>query len=588
MGDPYGSLARETIQNSLDAAEPGSQEPVEVRFRIIYCSPEDIGANELTGIFTRCADRQTDGSKEQKFFELGRKELRENRIAVLEISDKNTTGLTNRRWKALVKERGSSENREGAGGSFGIGKHAPFAVSKLRTVFYWSLVEDAKAYKELFQGKAILTSHADQDGDMRQGTGFWGVKDGCREIQDEDEDIPDLFRFPFGQDVPGTSVYVMGFSKTMEQSWSQKMIRSVICNFFYSISERRLKIRIKPEEHFSELEISGDSLGRTFELLVANRGFENDREIEKAKFYWMLSREERAEKREKEIPGLGVCRLLVQTNGLPSSSGWLKRVGIVRGSGMMITDEQPKLKRFRGVDDFLALCICEDTAGNQLLREMENPQHNRFEPERILAGDRRRKATGALDKLVEWIRECVEEIAGRQARGEPEHLGELAQFLPDPEPAEDLPGDNREERDLDGGQEVSGGRSLPAVAPRDDDKDGDDDVTADPSSEAGGESGQTHERAGVREGIAKPSSLSNVRVRPPSSQDPAERRVSFTTHTDGRLSIRIYAAGDSDFQEMEIHRENITAQKNGRNHITFRANEALGKSALIVKAYEAT
>ena len=40
-------------------------------------------------------------------------------------------------WHRLVKMTGqSAKNSNTAGGSYGIGKHAPFAVSGLRTIFY--------------------------------------------------------------------------------------------------------------------------------------------------------------------------------------------------------------------------------------------------------------------------------------------------------------------------------------------------------------------------------------------------------------------------------------------------------------------
>ena len=47
-GSPYSSLARETIQNSLDARATSDQ-PVHVSFEMIELSPEDVGQAELSG-----------------------------------------------------------------------------------------------------------------------------------------------------------------------------------------------------------------------------------------------------------------------------------------------------------------------------------------------------------------------------------------------------------------------------------------------------------------------------------------------------------------------------------------------------------
>ncbi len=178
LGARMGSLARETIQNSLDAHD-GGEKPVHVSFEIRSlevnrgCDP--FGRDELRQALTACRERAAQDEDQRAEGELAAALalLETGQVSCLRISDENTTGLTDRNWKALVKMQGLSVKQPGndALGSHGIGKYAPFAVSPLRTVFYWtSFQEDGKAVEKL-QGKSVLMTHDGPHGPT-QGTGF--------------------------------------------------------------------------------------------------------------------------------------------------------------------------------------------------------------------------------------------------------------------------------------------------------------------------------------------------------------------------------------------------------------------------------
>ena len=191
-GSPLSSLARETIQNSLDARKEETK-PVEVVFELASAVPDEIGGHELADAFLSCieqADADGDPSVHDAL-EAARAAL-QRRIRCLRVSDRNTTGLLGKNWHALIKMQGLSQKPgiEGAGGSHGIGKYAPFAVSSLRTVFYWTCYEEDTVPIEKFQGKAVLMSHQNEH-TKTQGTGFYGVKQNCEEMT---EAIPEVFR----------------------------------------------------------------------------------------------------------------------------------------------------------------------------------------------------------------------------------------------------------------------------------------------------------------------------------------------------------------------------------------------------------
>ena len=52
-GTPHSSLARETIQNSLDARD-SYDHPVDVSFEMIELSPDDMGRVELSAAIDAC------------------------------------------------------------------------------------------------------------------------------------------------------------------------------------------------------------------------------------------------------------------------------------------------------------------------------------------------------------------------------------------------------------------------------------------------------------------------------------------------------------------------------------------------------
>ncbi len=163
-GARIGSLARETIQNSLDAHDQGAK-AVHMSFEVLSLdAPDDsFGRAELRrAIESRRVRAQADedhGAVGGLTRALGL--LDSGEVAYLRISDRNTTGLTDRHWKALVKVKGLSVKRPGSDplGSHGIGKYAPFAVSPLRTVFYWTAFPDNGRVVEKLQGKSVLMTH---------------------------------------------------------------------------------------------------------------------------------------------------------------------------------------------------------------------------------------------------------------------------------------------------------------------------------------------------------------------------------------------------------------------------------------------
>ena len=166
-GTPIKSLAREICQNSLDAALE-NDEPTRIEFRTFELDPRQIpDYNGLEDALNRALDfwSQQQSTKAKTFFKQALAVMHKPTITCLRISDFNTSGLVGSReeynspWCNLTKSSGASDKSGSNGGSFGIGKFAPYACSSLRTVFYsTSDKEGVCASQARFLRDLLLTS----------------------------------------------------------------------------------------------------------------------------------------------------------------------------------------------------------------------------------------------------------------------------------------------------------------------------------------------------------------------------------------------------------------------------------------------
>ena len=465
---------------------------------------------------------------------------------------------------------------EGAGGSHGIGKYAPFAVSDLRTVFYWTCYQQNGSNVEYFQGKSVLMSHMNTDGET-QGTGFYGIKEECRELSGLR--IPRSFRVLHseGHPVHGTCLTIAGFRA--DQYWRRNIAASVVENFFYAIHNGNLVVIVEPDSDSDLLEINRGSLGDWFERLLEegadpeNADDENGGTLRQAQVFWRIV-DEADPTAEKQDPDLGHCRLWIRAGeGLPS------KVALVRRTGMLVTTDQRGLIRFPGFKDFAAVCVFEDPTGNELLRRMENPQHDKFEPHRLPDGEQQR-GQRALNRITRWIRSEIRKTAGPPEGVTSTILSELAVYLPDPHPEE--PFDDAG-RDGDRTGEPGFGdrvkltlkpirRPSPQFLPPDDESEDEGDSGGNDSGSSGGAgTGSNGGEGGSGDGDGtggsggqggglprrRRISISNVRMLPIEGSE-NQYRLSFRANGSGIAKLDLEEAGDSS----AIRRDDIRAVDN--------------------------
>lgn len=404
-GNPLDSLAREINQNSCDAKDTKNNGPVEVHFNLVYVPAQFFPERDrFISILNSCRDYWQDNAKTKQFFENALSIMELETIPFLKISDYNTTGLTGANegqrggWHNLIKSVGSSDKDSQSGGSFGIGKHAPFACSDLRTVFYGT--KEVNTGAEAFQGVAKLVTHLNEHDEPTQGTGYFGVIEKNRPITATAE-MNAIFR---RSDI-GTDIFIAGFNE--KSGWEEKIIKSVLENFFIAILNEKLIVKV------GDTTINANSLAGLLEKYT-----KNDPECLSYYYYEAYTLSNRYHFPNKDFLGLGEIDLFV----LPGKD-LPKRVAMVRGTGMKIYDKGS----FRTPFKFAGVMVAKGEGINDFLRKIEPPTHNAWEPDRH---ENPEKAKGIIRKLYGWINEKIRSITVVSDEEELDVEG-LSQYLAD-------------------------------------------------------------------------------------------------------------------------------------------------------------
>ncbi|PMG28020.1 hypothetical protein BCU94_18495 [Shewanella sp. 10N.286.52.C2] len=250
-GNPIVSLGREITQNSRDSVLD-EKLPVRIEFNLfdldVATIPDIQGLRNNISVCQEFA--KNSGARAEQFFNDATKLLSKKKVSVLKISDYNTKGIMGpcehgTPYFAFMKASGESvKSSDIAGGSFGIGKNAPYAVSELRTLFVSTAFKNSKGeVEQFFQAKSILMSHKHKRKTHR-GQGYWGNTKDCMPISDSSE-VPEWLRRPIAEDGSvelGTSLYVLGFTKP--KNWEERLTSSIVSNFFGAITEGKLEVEI--------------------------------------------------------------------------------------------------------------------------------------------------------------------------------------------------------------------------------------------------------------------------------------------------------------------------------------------------------
>lgn len=392
------NLAREICQNSLDAHDKSTNEPVKVVFELRQVQ---TSAFDVFDGYSRCLQGcrvfwSRGGSIDAKlntFLSEAQATLNKSQISILVASDYNTKGLSGNHdldnistpWEALTGADGMSvKPDDNSGGSFGIGKNAPFACSALSMVFYNTFDADNQ---KAFIGVGRLATLLNDANKPTQRVGRYQNNDDANEkwvpIYEEDQNS---FRDLFVRDEKGTDVIIVGFNEV--ENWEDNISKAAIKNFFVAIKEKKIIVEIKKD-------------GRVVKQI-------NDITIAK-----ML------EEYAKEDSTLAITRQLflaftepdnnvkVAISGeidaveiyIKSESDFSRTIGNFRSTGMLVGTGYRRI-----FQHYAAVMIVRGKQLDELLRACEPPRHNRWDY-KLIKGEseqqkqKRKEAKKAIDDI---------------------------------------------------------------------------------------------------------------------------------------------------------------------------------------------
>ncbi|MFV8829537.1 hypothetical protein [Alkalihalobacterium sp. APHAB7] len=411
-GNALDSLTREICQNSLDAVKDKSK-PVLVEFKSFSADSTSFpNKEELVDVFHQCKETwHGRNKKSEDFIENALKLFNQQQIQFLRISDFNTKGLEGAKegeigspWSTLVKEAGSSNKDESSGGSFGIGKSAPFLNSNLRTLFYASL--DISGYKS-YIGVANIMSFKKNNDQITLGNGYFTFDERSLAIPGDiilDQD--------FTREETGTDIYIAGFQP--KGNWKGEVTKSVLVNFFITVYNKKLVVKI------NDFEINHENIGE----LIAELDDSEENRVLKNYFNLLIS--------DKTIKIKYPAR--EYKNGIHFEEGEAelyllngedlnRRVLMTRKTGMMIFEQ----KNISGSISFTGLLMITGAHMNNVFKQMENPAHNEWSSERYEKDPKLAKKI--YGDLKSFIRNTVKEYFQEKITDSMDAVG-LNDFLP--------------------------------------------------------------------------------------------------------------------------------------------------------------
>lgn len=428
-------LARETVQNIIDAKDPKSDAIPKATFELLDIPVGEIpGIDTFRGIHQACSERisqdvsssNSPEADQKRLMDKGSDLLNGETIPVLRIRDTNTVGLSgscNRderssRWYRLIRSQGSP-NREGeSAGTYGIGQRAPFAFSNIRMVLYSTMLPDGNLR---FMGKFILCScmHPTQN-EPTQHIGFYGhvnKEDRLLPVKSITEEhlIPERFK----RTSPGTDIYVVGFAHA---DLAKAVTRAVISDFYAAVYKSKIEVEIiqpNQEPHLITRE--------TIEQFLHEE--EVDRELTATELNRVrysvqaLKEPHNGGPYKKHIAELGEVKLYICLDDRATNEVTYMR-------SPMIKVETKQKRKLRG---FQAVLVVDSKEGNTFLSRLEDPSHVRWHADELGASadnDEKTAAKKALNALNTFVLEILGEIGGQSEDASREDIPELSRLLP--------------------------------------------------------------------------------------------------------------------------------------------------------------
>ena len=416
--DAWRHTIRELIQNSLDAVR-NKGKPVEVEISVSDIPSSELGAPDLAAHVEQALKRTRKQKERQgtKFYAAALNILKKKKIRTLAVKDANTTGLAGGKWDALVYNEGTTNKGDmgAAGGSFGLGKSAPYLVSELKTVCY-STYYSRPGREEQFIARCKLIAHEDpkgRDGEL-QHVGFGTKAKVPRNKRPPPTRGQSIYK-DFRLDKTGSGIFIAGFDPLLK-NWQKVAKRSVAESFFEAVHTKKLQISLEGKQ------LTRDTLDEAFEQDRDNRSL----------YYYRIVRDDPGVVNEHIKTGLGrfTLKFHIGKDGMPN------RIAYVNRRGMLVTDTRqrgtnPFYKAIgRGWAKYAAVIMASDDETDKKIREMEPPNHGTIETGRIINPKRREEMEAALADVRDKITTIISEALRLSVKDQEVNVSELADIMP--------------------------------------------------------------------------------------------------------------------------------------------------------------
>ena len=409
---------RELLQNSLDAVR-NKGKPVEVEISVADIPSSELGASDLATHVKQALEQTKKQKVDQgtKFYANALKILKRKKIKTLAVIDTNTTGLAGGKWDALVYNEGTTNKGDmtAAGGSYGIGKSAPYLVSELKTVCY-STYYSRPGREERFIARCKLMAHKDpkgRDGEL-QHVGFGTKTPVPRNKRPPPTRGQGIYK-DFRLDKTGSGIFIAGFNPLLED-WLKVAERSVAQSFFEAVHTEKLRINLDGRL------MTRDTLDEVFEQDPDNR----------SSYYYRIVRDDPGVKTVSIKKDLGqfTLKFYIGEDGMPN------RIAYVNRRGMLVTDTRqrrsnPFYKAIgRGWANYAAVIMASDDETDKKIREMEPPSHGTIEPGLITDHKKREAMEAALGDVRDEITTIISDALRLSVKDKEINVSELADIMP--------------------------------------------------------------------------------------------------------------------------------------------------------------
>lgn len=376
------SLARENCQNSLDAHI--SNEPVKIMFDLKYIDSKTFpGYNDYIDMLEKSKRYWTKNEKASSYIVKAINTLKTEKLPVLIIKDYNTKGIEEpysdndfSPWKSITVLDGGSTKEGNTGGSYGIGKNAPYAASNLRAVFYRTYnFKGEWAY----QGISRFVSFKDDNNDTTSGFGYYG-DDKQRPINNIKELDSITKRTEYGSDV-----FIFGFCG--DDNWKDDIIKSVLANFVVSIYENKLIVIV------DDIEITSKNIGELINKYIKT----NKSAINNCYSTYQVLTNDNTEMFEKEFHGLGSLELRVLIDPVLNLD---KKSLRIRKTGMKLFTQS---KISKSIPFASILRLKGEELGKYFLK-LEPPTHDNWY---IDKASNKEEAKSYIEEIQKWEKEMI-------------------------------------------------------------------------------------------------------------------------------------------------------------------------------------